>query len=422
MYITSLDFGSSKIKGVICELKKDGSLSAIRSFQKPSLGIKRGEIIYPEETVKGIFEIINDIKSIDKKYLQNVICGISGTKSRLNVSKAFTTIPRPSFEILREDVEKVMKDAATISLPAGWQVIHSIPREFIIDDIEVDDANVIGLSGKKLEANIILISVFSLIYKNFLRVVNLVFGSKNSIIGNGFFSPLACAKAVLTKNQKELGVVLVDIGFGTTSVLVYQDGKLLLMKVLPVGTGSVVNDLALGLKCSLKTSEEIYLSFGCAFAKDVSSKEKIDLAQFEDGQKTVISKKYVAEIIESRVEEIFSMVNAELKSVGKVGKLPAGVVITGGGAKMPGIVDLARDELRLPVQIGATNLEGFETNNSDVAQEIEDPEMSVACGLVLSKVELLKKKIGSLGIPERETALFSDSFFKRIFKILIPSD
>ncbi len=422
MFITALDLGSSHIKGVVAEIKKNGSLAIIKTIKKESRGIKKGEIVYPEETVKSLFEALNDIKHFDKRCLKNLVFGVSGIKIRFHLSRAAVSIPRPDFEILPEDVERVIRESMAVNLPTGWQIIHSFPREFIIDDIEVDDTNVVGLSGKKLEANVILISVFSSIYKNFIKLAQLVLGKRSDFDGSIIFTPLACERAVLSKNQKELGVILIDIGFGTTSFVVYQDGKMMLARVLPVGSGNITNDLAIGLKCSIEAAENIKRSVGCAYARDVSAKDKIDLSEYEEGLSTQVSRKYIAEIIEARVREIISLIQEELRTLGPAGKLPAGAIITGGGARLSGIAEVVREELKFPTHIGFPNMKEFEITSTHIADEIDSPEMAAACGLVLTRYDLISKKGSQFSFGSKSQYNLNEPWFRKIFKTLMASD
>jgi cell division protein FtsA len=420
MFVTAIDLGSSQIKGIVSDIKKDGTIVAVKTVKKKSGGIKKGEIIEAEETVKTLFEVLSEIKHFDKRCLKNLVFGISGTKSKFLVSRGVISIQRPNFEIFQEDIDRVVKEALAINLPPGWQIIHSFPREFVVDDIEVDDSIVIGLSGRKLEVNVISIAIFSSIYNNFLKMAGLVLGKKSEFAGNLIFNPLAAERAVLSKNQKDLGVVMVDIGFGTTTLVVYQEGKMLMTKVFPVGAGNITNDIAIGLKCSVQTAEAIKLTFGCAFAREVPIKEKVSLSQFEEGQSNEISRRYIAEIIEARVREIFSLINDELKTIGRSGKLPAGIILCGGGAKAAGILDLARDELKMSAQLGLPNLSDFEASHAQITNEIDDSDMAVACGLILHKVDLLKKG-GIFGYLPRSPYSLNEPWYKKFLKSLIPS-
>lgn len=421
MYLTALDFGSSKVKGAVAEMKKDGSLLIIKTIRRDSAGVKKGEITHPDEAVRVLFEILSELKHFDKRCLKNLIFGISGANSRFYLSRAAISIPRPDLEIISEDVDRVLKESLAVNLPAGWQIIHTIPREFFVDDIEVNKESVIGLSGKKLEATAVLVTVFSSIYRNFLKVITLVLGKKGDFDGSIIFSPLASERVLLSKSQRELGVVMIDIGFGTTSMIVYDEGKLLSVKVFPIGSGSITNDLAIGLKCSVPAAEKLKVVSGFAFAREVSSKEKIELSEYEDGQGAEVSRRFVAEIIEARLREIFSLVGEELKSMGKFGKLPAGAVLSGGGAKLPGIGDLARNELKLPIQVGFPRLEEFEISNAHVADEISDPDMAVACGLILSRADMVRKG-GSFGFSSGASYNLNEPWWKRLIKALLVSD
>jgi cell division protein FtsA len=188
---------------------------------------------------------------------------------------------------------------------------------------------------------------------------------------------LAAAKAVLSKKQKELGVVLINIGGGTTSLAVYEEGELLHTAIIPVGAGHITNDIAIGLRTSVDVAEKIKLEYGSAISADVNKKDMIDLAQIDSREEGVVSRHHVAEIIEARLEEIFLLVQKELKAIGKSGLLPSGAVIVGGGAKMTHIGELAKDVLHLPIQIG------FPVGFGGLLDKIDDPSFATCAGLVL---------------------------------------
>ncbi len=416
MYITAIDLGSAYIKGIIAEQHKDGSLTLVKTIKRDSKGIKKGEIVYPEETVKSLFEVLSSVKQFDKKCLKNIVFGISGTRVQFHLSRAAISIPRPDFEILHEDVDRVIQESMAIQIPPGWQIIHSFPREFVIDGIEVEGTDVVGLSGKKLEANVVLISAFSSVYRNFRKVTDLVLGKKSDFSGSAIFTPLASERAALTKSQRELGAVLLDIGYGTTGLAVYQDGRLLLAKVLPVGSGHITNDLAVGLRCAIQTAEMIKCEHGFANASNVSVKDKLDLAQYESELSAQTSVKFVAEIIEARVRELFSLVQDELKSLGVYGKLPSGAVLVGGGSKLKGIADIAREELKSPVKIGYPNMDEFEKGNSGLT-DADDPSMAAVCGLVLQRSDRMQTRIGIKSLPNPFSG--DEAWFKRILRTLL---
>jgi cell division protein FtsA len=193
--------------------------------------------------------------------------------------------------------------------------------------------------------------------------------------------PLAAAKSILTKKQKELGVVLVNIGGGTTSIAVYEEGDLLHTAVLSVGAGHITNDIAIGLRTSIDVAEKIKLEYGSALSEGIGKKEGIDLAQIDSQEEGVVSRHHVAEIIEARTEEIFSLVQKELKEIGKAGLLPAGAVLVGGGAKMTHVADLAKEILGLPIQIG------FPQGFGGMMDKVDDPAFATVAGLILWRQE-----------------------------------
>jgi cell division protein FtsA len=204
---------------------------------------------------------------------------------------------------------------------------------------------------------------------------------------------LAASLAVLTKKQKELGVVLVNIGSTTTSLAVFEEGDLLHVSIIPVGAGHITNDIAIGLRTSIDVAEQVKLQFGTALPQEVSKDEDIDLSKIDSQEEGLVSRYHVAEIIEARLEEILHFVNDELKAIGRAGLLPAGAVITGGGAKLPGVVELAKNILRLPAQVGYPQPLG------GILDKVDDPEFSTALGLVLwAKDHALRQSLQGEGL------------------------
>jgi cell division protein FtsA len=215
--------------------------------------------------------------------------------------------------------------------------------------------------------------------KNLIRSVELAGGEISGLV----FAPLVAGRAALSKRQKELGAVLIDIGFGTTGRCVYEENKLVGVVKFPVGSGNISNDLGVGLKIPIDAADEIKLHYGHAVAKDVNAKELIDITKFVPDAKGPVSRRFIAEIIESRMGEIFDLVNAELKSYRKYAELPGGAVIVGGGAKLPGVTDLAKQDMRLSAQIGSTLAEEWVDEGGAFKEYLEDPEFVSALGLIL---------------------------------------
>jgi cell division protein FtsA len=199
----------------------------------------------------------------------------------------------------------------------------------------------------------------------------------------------------LNRSQKDLGVALIDIGAGTTGLAVYEEQKLLHTAILPVGSLNITNDIALGLKIPVSEAESVKLSFGYALSREIPAKETVEV-NISHGKKVAVSRRFLSEIVEVRLAEIFELVNEELKRIQRLGQLPGGAVLVGGGARLPGIVELAKRELKLPAQIGLVSPELFETDDAETAARIEDPDYAVALGLTLFGVDENSKVLGSL--------------------------
>ncbi len=402
MYLTALDFGSSQIKVLVAETKKNGQLSLSAVFKMPSTGLRKGEIVTFDEAVQALKRAVDEIKKINKAAAKNIFINVGGSNVKLQNSRGIVAVSRADSEIYSEDIDRVIKASQAINLGPNRMILHTITREFIVDGIG-DIIDPLGMVGNRLEVNTLIIDAFKPTVNNLIKAIEAV-GAK---AGGLIYSPLASSRSVLTKAQKELGVVLIDIGFGTTSMAVYEEDKLLSTVVFPVGASNITNDLAIGLKCPIKTAEAIKISFGSASTKEISSKEKIDIQQIEESPDLAanptknsisngVSRKFISEIIEIRLDEILECVNNELKSLGKAGQLPAGAVLTGGGAQMSGIAELAKRELKLPVQIGLPEFSGIDASG-DLGSQLEDPEFSVATGLLLCGLEQSVKETSWVG-------------------------
>ncbi|MBN2197995.1 cell division protein FtsA [Candidatus Wolfebacteria bacterium] len=419
MHIAALDLGTSQIKVLVVEIQKSGKLLLSGIFSIPSAGLRKGEIINLEEVVQPLKTAIDGIKKINKSAAKNIFINVGGSNVRTQNSRGIVAVSRADSEIYSEDVERVIKASQAINLGPNREIIHTITKEFVVDGIgEIYEP--LGMAGNRLEVNSLIIDAFKPVINNLIKAIEISGGR----VGGLIYAPLASSRAVLSKSQKELGVLMIDIGFGTTSMSVYEEGKLISANVFPIGSGNITNDLAIGLKCSIETAEKIKISFGSAMAKEVSSKEKIELNQIDESLNSVINKRFISEIIEVRVAEIFELINNELKLIGKLGQLPAGAVLTGGGAKMINILDLARKELKLPVQLGIPELNGIEISRSiekEISDEAENKpfsyidglEFSGATGLLIWNMEKNLKENGW-------SSNSSKNFISKILKHFLP--
>jgi len=377
-YITGLDIGASNIKAVVGQVDEDGRISVLRVFKSPSAGMRKGVIDDFSEMTKSVNQIFGEIKNFSRQALKNIYINIESCDIHTQFSRGIVAVSRADFEIHKDDIDRAVQASQSVKLLSNRTVLHAIIKEYIVDGIN-DIRDPLGMIGNRLEVDSLIIDVFDPAIKNLTKCVESAGGTVSGLI----FSPLASGRSVLSKNQKDLGVVLVDIGSSTTGICVYEENKLIHAAVLPVGSGNVTNDLAIVLKTSIVAAEAIKLSFGTALAKEVSGKETIDLRKIDPNAKNTTTKKRVAEIVETRLAEIFEFVNNELKSIGKAGQLPGGVMLVGGGSKIAGIVDLAKQELKLPAQIGIPETSSLEIGSGELNLQVEDPEFACSIGLML---------------------------------------
>lgn len=376
--ITGLDVGSSEIKGVVVEVGKDGMLSVLSAFREPSEGFRRGVLVDADEAGTKMRALAVDLQKISKRAAQNVFVNVNSEQVKAKISKGVAAVSRADREIQQEDLDRVTQASRAVKLMSNSVVLHNIVKEYFVDDVG-DIKDPLGMTGSRLE-------VSTMIVEGFMPQVNpLIKVLERAGIGIGglIFNPLAAARAVLTKKQRELGAVMVDFGAGTTTIAVYEEGKVLHVKSLPLGAAYVTNDIAIGLKVSVETAEKLKTAYGSALAGDIGRKETIPLSEIDPRLEGEVSRRFLAEIIEVRLAEILDCVNNELKLVGRDIQLPAGVVVTGGGVKMAGMAELVKRELRLPVQIGFPDLNEFDVMNPTHKEILDDPEFAVAVGLVL---------------------------------------
>lgn len=380
-FITGIDIGTSSTKVAVLENKKNRPVLRFIS-RYPSEGIRKGAVVGLAEASQVIGRALSEIKKVSKAAIKNIYATVGTAQTKIQIARGIVAVSRADSEICEEDISRVIAKAneAAGSLP-NRTIVHNIAREFIVDGVG-DIADPIGLSGNRLEVDSLVIDVFSPHIKNLVKIIELGGGEISGLV----FSPLAAAQAALSKKQKNLGVVLVDIGAGTTGVVIYEEDKLIGLAKFPIGAGNISNDIAIGFKIPVAVAEELKLNYGYALAKEISSRETIELKKFYPEAKNIVSRRFLAEIAESRLAEIFEFVNNELKLSGRAGKLPGGVVLVGGGSKMPGLTELVKEELKLSSQIGFTASDVFESVDG-FDDYLEDPEYVSVFGLILWAME-----------------------------------
>ncbi|HUZ92853.1 MAG TPA: cell division protein FtsA [Candidatus Paceibacterota bacterium] len=376
-FITGLDVGTSSIKAIVAE-ERNGRPVIRRAFREPSAGMRKGAITDIAETSHAISRVLAEVKKISKSAAKNVYVNIGTPQAKVQASRGIVAVSRADTEIYQDDIERVVKASQAVNLGPNRTIIHTVTKEFIVDGVG-DIAEPLGLSGSRLEVQSLIIDAFSPHVKHLMRAVELAGGE----VGGLVWSPLVASRAALSKSQKDLGVLLVDIGFGTTGMSVYEENKLVGVAKFPVGAANVSNDLGVGLKIPVAAAESLKLNYGYAFSDDVGQKDAVDIRKFFPEAKGPVQRHFVSEIIEARLEEIFDLVNNELRMIGRHGKLPGGVVIVGGGAKMPGLTELAKRELKLSSQIGVAQGGEWDLEGANASEFLEDPEFVTALGLVL---------------------------------------
>jgi cell division protein FtsA len=401
--IAGLDIGTSTIKALVAQ-KRGKDLEILAQSQIPSFGVRKGAVVNIEEVGKNIQVLLSEVEKLSNKRINSVFINIGGSHLYVLPSDGIISVSRADQKISEEDIDRVLQAAQAVNIPANEQILNVFPREYVIDD-QKDIKEPLGLTGIRLEAKVLLLCAFSPYYINLTQAV-----LNNKIqIDDIIPSPLASALAVLTPQQKEIGVALVDIGAATTSLAVFEEGQLSHLAIFPIGSANITNDIAIGLKIDFGIAENVKKEYGACILSD-NKKEKSSLGRkkieiVDKSSPAAFSKKMLVDIIEPRVSEIFDLINKELKKIGRQQLLPAGIVITGGGAKIPKIKELVRQELKLPCEIGVP---------SGIVGLDDDPSLATVCGLVLSGSEI---ETGD------EFSGLKKGFFagiKKVFRIFIP--
>ena len=373
-YYVGLDIGSSNIRAVIAqELSEEETLRVVGVGTSPSLGVRRGVIVDVDAASKACNAALEQAERMAGHPAERVTVAITGAEIVCQNALGVIAVGRADGEVAEDDVNRVLEEVqARLTMPLNREILHVIPYDYRLDD-QKNIKDPVGLHGVRLEMNALVISGSGSHLKNISRSLDQAGTSSENFV----VEPLAAAEAVLSQKQKDLGTVLVNIGGSTTSLAVFEDGDLLHLAVLPVGSSHITNDIAIGLRTSIDVAEAVKLQYGQATSEDINKKDDIDLSLFDPEEEGLVSLKHVAEIIEARLEEILTFVNAELKNIGREGLLPGGAVITGGGALLPGTVELAKHILRLPAHIGYPKALG------GILDQVDNPQFSTAIGLIL---------------------------------------
>lgn len=375
-YIVAIDIGSSNIKTIITQMIPDEKPRIIGVGTASSSGMRRGIVADLEDVAQSIRASIADAERSSGIKVESAYISIGGNHISCIQTKGVIAIGRADGEVTEEDVARVIDAAQAISLPPNQEILHIIPQDFNLDN-QAGIKDPVGMNGVRLEMQGLLVIGSTPHLKNITKCVyNAGYEIEGFVV-----APLASAKAVLNKRQKELGVIVIDIGGGTTSLAVYEEGELIHLAILPLGAGHISNDIAIGLRTSIDVAERVKIEFGSAIPNEISKKEQINLAEIDSQEEGTVSRHHVAEIIEARLEEILILVEKELKRIHRSALLPAGAILTGGGARLQGAVDLTKDILKLPAQTG------FPVELSGLVDKVDNPAYSVVVGKVIWVLE-----------------------------------
>lgn len=369
--ISGLDIGTTHIRVVVGQAIGE-QLNVMAAAEVPADGVSKGVINSIEDAVSSVSLALEKAERLSGLPIESTFVAISGSHIISEDSHGVVAVGKADGEIKDDDVERVIEAAQAVASPPNYEILHVIPRSFSVDN-QTSIKDPVGMTGVRLEVDAQIIQGLSTQVKNLTKCVYRTGVDIDDLV----LGVLAGSEAVLTKRQKELGVALVNIGGATTSLAVFEEGDILHTKVLPVGGMHITNDIAIGLRTSVDVAEDIKLTYGnCDLAK-IEKRKEIDLSEFSDVESGYVSLKQVTEIIQARVEEIFKMVEAELKKIDRSGMLPAGIVFTGGSAKLPGLIDFAKSYLKLPAGIGKNQ------SVSSAIDKINDVSFSTALGLVV---------------------------------------
>lgn len=404
--LASLDIGSAKIRTVIAVVDGTESVQRVPNVigvgLSPSLGMRKGHVIDVEELIHNIISSLEDAERMAGVPVNHVYVGVSGAHIEAFDSRGVIAISGQ--EITVDDIGRVLDAAQAVSIPANRRILHIEPKFYTVDE-QRGIKNPLGMTGIRLEVEAHIITGHVQHVKNLEKSIDQAGVDIDALVP----ATIAAAEATLTKRQKELGVVSIDIGAGSTSIAIFEEGTILHSVCLPIGGESVTSDIAIGLRTSIDTAEKIKIEFGSVLPAEISEREMIDLSTVSKVDTQTVSRRYMAEIMQARYYEIFTLVKNELTRIGRSGMLPAGAILTGSAVKAPGVLDLARDTLGLPVQMG------FPVDIGGVIEKIDDPAYATALGTLLWGLREDDRAFGGNAFQMKKAVKQMGSWFKSLF-------
>ncbi len=368
--MVGIDIGTSKVVAIVCEVTAEGGLNVIGLGSHPSQGLKKGVVVNIESTVQSIQSAVEQAETMAGCQIYSAYTGIAGSHIRSINSHGIVAIR--DREVTQMDVDRVIDAAKAVAIPADQKILHILPQEFIIDNQD-SIREPIGMSGVRLEAKVHIVTGAVSAAQNIMKCLKRCGLVANDIVLEQF----ASSQSILTEDEKELGVCMVDIGGGTTDIAIFTDGAIRHTAVIPIAGDQVTNDMAIALRTPTRNAESIKLKYACALQDLADTNLTIDIPSVGDRAGRHITQRALAEVVEARYEELFTLVASEIRRSGLEDLLAAGVVLTGGGSKVAGAAELAERVFKMPVRIGTPQ------NVTGLSEVINNPVYATSVGLLL---------------------------------------
>ena len=420
--IAGIDIGSSCIRLAIGQVQmtadKRPSLNIIGAAEVPSQGVAKGVVSSLEDVVTAISACLENAERQVGLPVSEAYVGIGGTFTNVQLAKGVIGVSRADGEIREEDITRVLESARSVVNPANYEILHVLPKGFLVDG-QSGIKDPLGMQGIRLEVEAHIVQGLSTHVRNLTKAVF----RTNLDISELVYTPLAAAQVITNSRQREVGVAVVNIGGATTSVAVYEEGELLHATMIPLGSDHITQDIAIVLRTSLDAAEQVKRSYISADSSQIDKHDVLDLREVGAEQSEVVSPRFISDIAQARAEEIFEKVQQELKKINRSGMLPAGVILTGGGVKLRGMVDLAKTTLRLPVSVASVV-----SVATPLTEILQDPAFSTAIGLVVWGFESEREDGGQKRSGASAPAFAKGGAFmkkmgsplKKIFKSFMP--
>ncbi len=378
--IVGLDIGTSKIVAIVAELQADGELKVIGLGQHGSRGLKKGVVINIDSTMQSVQRALEEAELMANCKINNVFTGIAG--SHIKGINSHGMVKIKDKEVTEMDVDRVIETARAIALPADQEILHVLTQEFIIDGQD-DVRSPLGMSGMKLEVKVHIVTGAVAAAQNISKCIKRCGIDVSDLI----LQPLASSLAVLTEDEKELGVCLVDIGGGTTDIAVYKHGAIRHTAVVPIAGDQMTNDVAVAFRTPTQSAEEIKIKHGCAHGKVSNKREIVEVPGVDGRDPRELSVGTLAEVLEPRIVELYELVLAELRRSGMEEMIASGIVITGGAALMKGMVELGEEVFHMPVRLGLPK------NVGGLSEVVSNPRYATGVGLVLKGKQQVESQL-----------------------------